>query len=42
MDRLFYGRKNITMVIVTLVVLSTTVFAQESTSDSWNKAQAEM
>jgi AhpD family alkylhydroperoxidase len=42
MGRMFLQPKCITVVFIALVILSTTTPAQEGSSDSWNKAQAEM
>ena len=42
MNRLFKQSKNIITVCITVFVLSIPLLAQESSSDSWNKAQAEM
>ena len=42
MYRLFHQLKCIITVCITAFVLSTPLLAQESSSDSWNKAQAEM
>ena len=42
MNKLFHHTKYIITVCITVFVLSTAVNAQESSSDSWNKAQAEM
>lgn len=42
MNRLFQETKCIIKVCITLFVLSTPLFAQESKSDSWNKTQAEI
>ena len=42
MNRLFRGVKCVIALSITVFVLSTPLHAQESESDSWNKAQAEM
>jgi AhpD family alkylhydroperoxidase len=42
MNLLFHHLKSIITVCITVFVLSTPLLAQESSSDSWNKAQAEM
>ena len=42
MNSLFKQTKCIITVCITVFVLSTTLLAQESESDSWSKAQAEM
>ena len=42
MNKLFQQTKCIITVCITVFVLSTPLLAQESDSDSWNKAQAEM
>jgi len=42
MNKLFHRTKFIITVCITIFVLSTPLIAQESSSDSWNKAQAEM
>ena len=42
MNKLFHRTKFIITVCITVFVLSTPLIAQESSSDSWNKAQAEM
>jgi len=42
MNRLFHQTKNIITVCITVLVLSTPLLAQESSADSWTKAQAEM
>ena len=42
MNLLFHHLKSIITVCITVFVLSTPLLAQESSSDSWNKAQEEM
>ena len=42
MNRLYQQTKNIITVCITVLVLSTPLLAQESSADSWTKAQAEM
>jgi AhpD family alkylhydroperoxidase len=42
MNKLYQQTKNIITVCITVFVLSSPLLAQESSSDSWNKAQAEM
>ena len=42
MKKLFHHTKFIITVCITVFVLSTPLLGQESSSDSWNKAQAEM
>ena len=42
MNRLFKQTKNIITLCIAVIILSTPMLAQESSSDSWNKAQAEM
>ena len=42
MNRLFHQMKCIITVCIAVFVLSTPLLAQESTSNSWDKAQAEM
>ena len=42
MNRLFHQTKWIITVCIAVFLLSTPLLAQESSSDSWNKAQAEM
>jgi hypothetical protein len=42
MSRLIKQMKYIITVFITVFVLSAPMLAQESSSDSWNKAQAEM
>ena len=42
MNRLIHQTKCIITVCITVFVLSTPLLAQESSSDDWNKAQAEM
>jgi AhpD family alkylhydroperoxidase len=42
MNKLFHHTKFIITVCITVFVLSTPLLAQESSSDDWNKAQAEM
>ena len=42
MKKLFRHTKFIITVCITVFILSTPLLAQESSSDSWNKAQAEM
>ena len=42
MNKLFKQTKNVVTLCVTVFLLSTSMLAQESSSDSWNKAQAEM
>jgi AhpD family alkylhydroperoxidase len=42
MNRLFHQTKSIITVCIAVFVLSTPLLAQESSSEDWNKAQAEM
>lgn len=42
MNKLFHQTKWVITVCITVFALSTTLLAQESESDSWKKAQAEM
>jgi len=42
MNKLFHQAKCIISVCIAVLVLSTPLLAQESSSDSWNKAQTEM
>ena len=42
MNLLFHHLKSIITVCITVFILSTPLLAQESSSDSWNKAQEEM
>jgi AhpD family alkylhydroperoxidase len=42
MNKLIQQMKSIAPVCITVFILSTSLIAQESSADSWNKAQAEM